>query len=184
LPKKPPQNPLMIRIRTSFSEFGLLWFALLALFTAMIFRVILLHSVSKETIGKEIQILVSLMWVTFILLQFKALRKASVFTGWFILALVHLGMFIWLYNDTFMSYSDEYGITRNYSRLLIVPVLLLLLFQACRKFSLAFYNKELEPLGRFGQVISENRRGNGIEIACDLGMFLIMAVSIYLCYFS
>jgi hypothetical protein len=174
----------MIRIKNSFSELGSLWFVLLALFTALIFRVIVLQAVSKETVGKEIQVLVSLMWVTVSFLQFKALRKPAVFAGWTILAFIHLGMFIWLYKSTFTSYDDKYGIARNYSRLLIVPILLLLFFQACRKFSLAFYEKELEPLGRFGEVIGEDRTANGIETVCSLGLFLIIGLSVYLCYFS
>jgi hypothetical protein len=174
----------MIRIKNSFSELGLLWFVLLALFTALVFRVIILQAVSRETIGKEIQVLVSLMWVTISFLQFKALRKPMVFTGWSILALIHLGMFVWLYNNTFTSYDDKYGIPRNNSRLLIVPILLLLFFQACRKFSLVFYEKELEPLGRFGEVIGEDRSANGIETVCSVGLFLIIGLSVYVCYFS
>jgi hypothetical protein len=174
----------MIRLKNSFSELGLLWFILLAFLTAMILRVVILQSVPKATIGKEIQVLVSLVWGTVIFLQFKALRNQVVFGGWFILALIHLGMFIWLYNNPFMSYTDKYGMVRNYSRLLIVPIILLVFFQGCRKFSLTFYRQEIVPIGRFGEVIGEDRSANGIEIACHLGLFLIFALSIYLCYVS
>lgn len=177
-------NPMMVRLKSSFSEVGLLWFVLQVFFTVMILRVIILQSVPKATIGKEIQILVAFMWLTSILLQFKALRKQAVFASWFILALFHMGMFVWLYNSPSLSYTDDYGIVRNYSRLLIVPILLLVFFQACRKFSLTFYGKELEPLGRFGEVISEDRNATGIETVCSLGLSLIFPVSVYLCYFS
>jgi hypothetical protein len=125
----------MINKRNSFSELGFLLFVLVALATAMVFRVIILKSVSKETIGGEIKGLVALMWITSNFLQFKALRKAQVFISWSILALIHLGMFIYLYNSNFMNYTDEYGIARNYSRLLVVPILLLIFFQVCRQFS-------------------------------------------------
>jgi hypothetical protein len=174
----------MIRFKNSFSELGLLYFVLLVLFTAMTLRVIVLESVPKETIGKLITALASLMWMTVSFLQFKHLRKREVFMSWFALALIHLGMFIWLYNNRFMTYIDKYTVTRNYSRILIAPIVLLIFFRACRQFSLVFYKKEMGLVGRFGKIIDEDRQADGIETICAIGLILIFGVIVYLCNFS
>lgn len=94
-------------------------------------------------------------------------------------------MFIVFYNNNYLNYSDKYDQQRNYSRLLIMPIVLLVFYQLCRQFSLFFYKQEvgLVSVG-FNIIIGEDRVANGIERICSGGMFVLPILIYYLCYYS
>jgi hypothetical protein len=162
----------------------LLFLFLVFFFTLLMLRIILLRATSDVQVGPQIGLVVA-GFCYILSFQVKSLRKKQIFAAWLALALVYLGMYIFFFNSSYLTYIDGYGQKRNYSRYLITPLTSLLFFQACRQFSLFFYKQELGlVIGTWNRIAGEDRTANGIERICSVGMFIIPILSYYLCYYS
>jgi hypothetical protein len=132
------------KVENNFTPLDVLFLVLAAIFTCLLIRVRLYNLVNKGTLGKDLLFLsFSTSWVLFFF-QYKALRKTKVFLAWTILAIIMFGMFLWMFKDNTLDYSDinNWGI-HNYANGLKVPLLLLIIFWVCRRLSKKIYQTEL-----------------------------------------
>ena len=129
------------------------------------------------TFSGDVVVFTGSLWIALLAFQFKALRKTFVFTGWLVISIIMLFMYLWLQNDSMAIVANSNGSTYNCATLLTIPFIMLVYFQLCRQISLQVNKTELLIPRRYSTYdVIEKRSYNGMDILCAIGLWVIPAV--------